>query len=145
MLRDLINHDFIRDRTQNSDELFGVLNDHAGEGGRERVVPTFAPILPLWKQLSRCRTSWFWCSVHSSWGASPFACSALVPSKCCSPRHDATPKRKRIAMAKKMSDIYWSPPAGLAKRRVIIEKKIAELQNKLAEIQKLEKMASVRK
>jgi hypothetical protein len=59
-------------------------------------------------------------------------------------RHAATPKRERIAQAKRMSDIYWSSPAGLAKRRAIIEKKIAELQAKLAEIQKLER-ASVAK
>jgi hypothetical protein len=62
------------------------------------------------------------------------AASALVKA-----RHDATPKRERIAMAQKMSQDYWSSAAGLAKRRAIIEKKIAELQNKLAEIQKLEK------
>ncbi len=54
-------------------------------------------------------------------------------------RHVATPKRERIAEAKRISNIYWSSAAGLAKRRAIIEKKIAELQAKLVEIRKLEK------
>ena len=61
------------------------------------------------------------------------AASALVTA-----RHAATPKRARIAEAKRISDIYWSSPAGLAKRRAIIEKKIADLQVKLAEIKELE-------
>jgi hypothetical protein len=45
------------------------------------------------------------------------------------------------AHAKMMSKAYWQSPAALARRRAIIEKKIAELQAKLAEIQKLEKRA----
>jgi hypothetical protein len=62
------------------------------------------------------------------------AASVLVKA-----RHAKTPKHERIAEAKRISDIYWSSSAALAKRRAIIEKKITELQAKLAEIQKLEK------
>jgi hypothetical protein len=43
------------------------------------------------------------------------------------------------AHGKLMSDAYWQSPVGLAKRRAILEKKITDLQVKLAEIQKLEK------
>jgi hypothetical protein len=42
------------------------------------------------------------------------------------------------AHSKLMSDAYWQSPSALAKRRAILEKKIGELQTKLAEIEKLE-------
>jgi|HubBroStandDraft_6_1064221.scaffolds.fasta_scaffold2089332_1 hypothetical protein len=62
------------------------------------------------------------------------AASALAKA-----RHAATPKRERIAHSKAMAAAHWSSPAGIARRRAIIEKKIGALQAKLAELDALEK------
>jgi hypothetical protein len=61
------------------------------------------------------------------------AARALVQVK-----HERSTKAERIAHGKLMGQARWQSPAGLAKRRTILEKKIAELQTKLAEIEKLE-------
>jgi hypothetical protein len=67
------------------------------------------------------------------------AARALVQVK-----HERSTKAERIAHAKVMSQAHWQSPSALAKRRAILEKKIAELQAKLAEIEKLEKGVSGR-
>lgn len=54
-------------------------------------------------------------------------------------RHAATPKRERIAHSKAMAAARWNSPAGIARRRAIIERKISELQAKLAELDEMAK------
>jgi hypothetical protein len=62
------------------------------------------------------------------------AARALVQAK-----HDAMTDDQHSAHGRLMSEAYWLSPAGLAKRRAVIEKKISALQAKLAELTALEK------
>lgn len=64
------------------------------------------------------------------------AARALVQAK-----HEAMTADQHSSHGRLMSEAYWSSSAGLAKRRAVIEKKIAALQVKLAEVAKLEKAA----
>lgn len=43
-----------------------------------------------------------------------------------------TPKAARSKYAKMLADAHWKSPAGIAKRRAVLVRKIAELQAKLA-------------
>jgi hypothetical protein len=45
-----------------------------------------------------------------------------------------TPRAARSKYAKMLADAHWKSPAGLAKRRAVLVRKITELQAKLAEL-----------
>lgn len=54
-------------------------------------------------------------------------------------RWDKTPKAARSKHAQVLADAYWKSPAGIAKRRAVLVRKITELQAKLVELDELAK------
>ena len=59
-------------------------------------------------------------------------------------RWEKTPKAARSKHARSLADAYWKSAAGIEKRRAIIERKIAALQVKLAELDELDELAKRR-